>query len=318
LTKGSFIQKKNINKILLATVLIILAILPLTVKSPYIIHLVIISLIWGVCAASWDLVFGYMGIFHFAQTAFLGVGAYASGLTCMYLSISPWWGILWSGIAAGVLSIALSLPTLRLKETYLTLVSLGFVFTVFYIVSSWTSFTKGENGLWGIPPLYDEVSKIRFYYTAFVLFILAMTLLYGIVKSRYGLALIAIKASEDSARSLGVEVTKVKIVIFLISAILTGITGWFYAHYILLVTPEILKMDPMITIMAMTVIGGSGSLAGPVLGAFLITFLLEYFRIVGEYRFIIYAAALFFIMMLKPKGIYGGIQSLIERTKPRS
>jgi len=144
-----------------------------------------------------------------------------------------------------------------------------------------------------------------------------MTVLYGIVKSRYGLALIAIKASEDSARSLGVEVTQVKIVIFLISAILTGISGWFYAHYILLVTPEILKMDSMITVMAMTVIGGSGSLAGPVLGAFLITFLLEYFRIVGEYRFIIYAAALFFIMMVKPKGIYGGIQSLIERTKER-
>lgn len=314
---GSFIQEKEINKILLACVLIILTILPLIVKSPYVLHLVIVSLIWGVCAASWDLVFGYMGIFHFAQIAFLGVGAYASGLTCMYLSISPWWGILWSGIIAGMLSIALSLPTLRLKETYMTLVSLGFVFALFYIVSSWTSFTKGENGLWGIPPLYNEVSKVKFYYTAFALFIISMALLFGIVKSRYGLALIAIKGSEDSAKSLGVEVTKVKIIIFLISAILTGITGWFYAHYILLVTPEILKMDSMISVMAMTVIGGSGSLAGPVLGAFLITFLLEYFRIVGEYRFIIYAAALFFIMMLRPKGIYGGIQNLIERMKER-
>jgi len=314
---GSFIQKKEINKILLACVLIFLAILPLIVKSPYVLHLVIVSLIWGVCAASWDLVFGYMGIFHFAQTAFLGVGAYASGLTCMYLSISPWWGILWSGIIAGMLSTALSLPTLRLKETYMTLVSLGFVFALFYIASSWTSFTKGENGLWGIPPLYDEVSKVRFYYTAFAFFIISMALLFGIVKSRYGLALIAIKGSEDSAKSLGVEVTKVKIIIFLISAILTGIAGWFYAHYILLVTPEILRMESMISVMAMTVIGGTGSLAGPVLGAFLITFLLEYFRIVGEYRFIIYAAALFFIMMLRPKGIYGGIQNLIERMEER-
>jgi branched-chain amino acid transport system permease protein len=314
---GSFIQKKEINKILLACVLITLTILPLIVKSPYVLHLVIVSLIWGVCAASWDLTFGYMGIFHFAQTAFLGVGAYASGLTCMYLSISPWYGILWSGIIAGMLSIALSLPTLRLKETYMTLVSLGFVFALFYIVSSWKSFTKGEDGLWGIPPLYGEVSKVRFYYTAFALFIISMALLFGIVKSRYGLALIAIKGSEDSAKSLGVEVTKVKIIIFLISAILTGIAGWFYAHYILLVTPEILKMDSMISVMAMTVIGGTGSLAGPVLGAFLITFLLEYFRIVGEYRFIIYAAALFFIMMLRPKGIYGGIQNLIERMEER-
>jgi branched-chain amino acid transport system permease protein len=314
---GSFIQKKEINKILLASVLIILTILPLIVKSPYVLHLVIVSLIWGICAASWDLVFGYMGIFHFAQIAFLGVGAYASGLTCMYLSISPWWGILWSGIVAGLLSLALSLPTLRLKETYMTLVSLGFVFTLFYIVSSWTNFTKGENGLWGIPPLYEEVSKVSYYYTVLGFFILSMAVLYAIVKSRYGLALIAIKGSEDSSKSLGINVTKVKILIFLISSILTGITGWFYAHYILLMTPEIFKMDLMISVMAMTVIGGSGSLVGPVIGSFLITFLLEYFRIVGEYRFIIYSGALFFIMMLRPKGIYGGLKSLIERMKER-
>lgn len=292
-------------------------ILPLFVKNPYVLHLAIASLMWGICAASWDLVFGYMGIFHFAQTAFLGVGAYASGLTCMYFSISPWWGILWSGIVAGLLSLALSLPTLRLKETYMTLVSLGFVFTLFYIVSSWTSFTRGENGLWGIPPLYEGISKVSYYYTLLGFFIFSMAVLYGIVKSRYGLALIAIKGSEDSSKSLGINVAKVKILIFLISAILTGITGWFYAHYILLVTPEIFKMDLMISVMAMTVIGGTGSLIGPIIGSFLITLLLEYFRIVGEYRFIIYAGALFFIMMWRPKGIYGGIQDLIERMKER-
>jgi branched-chain amino acid transport system permease protein len=93
--------------------------------------------------------------------------------------------------------------------------------------------------------------------------------------------------------------------------------GWFYAHYILLVTPEIFKMDAMISVMAMTVIGGTGSLVGPVIGSFLITLLLEYFRIVGEYRFIIYAAALFFIMLLRPKGIYGGFQAVLEWMKGR-
>jgi branched-chain amino acid transport system permease protein len=88
--------------------------------------------------------------------------------------------------------------------------------------------------------------------------------------------------------------------------------GGFYAHYILLVSPEILAMDLMIDLMAMAVIGGTGSLTGPVLGAFLVTFLLEYFRIVGEYRFLIYAAALIFIMMLRPRGIYGGLRDLME------
>jgi len=313
----SFFLKDHINRNVLIALLIVFALTPFVTKNAYFLHLIIVSLMWGVCAASWDLVFGYMGIFHFAQTAFFGVGAYASGLTCLYLAISPWWGILWSSITAGLLSLALSLPTLRLKETYMTLVSLGFVFALFYVISSWTGFTKGENGLWGIPSLYDEVSKVSYYYTILVFFVLSMAVLYAVTKSKYGLALIAIRSSEDSAKSLGVNVTGVKIFIFLISAVLTGVMGWFYAHYILLVTPEILKMDTMISVMAMTVIGGAGSLAGPVLGSFLITFLLEYFRIVGEYRFIIYAAALFFIMMLKPKGIYGGIQNLIGRLKER-
>ena len=306
------IRKKGTENLPLLTVLLALVISPLFIRSPYLLHLVIMSLMWGVCAASWDLVFGYMGIFHFAQIAFLGIGAYSSGLLCMYLSVSPWLGLFFGGVVAGALSLALSLPTLRLKATYMTLVSLGFVFALFYITSSWTSFTRGELGLWGIAPLFEAAAKVGYYYTILVLFLASMAILYAIVRSRYGFALIAIKGSEDSAKSLGVGVTKVKILIFLISAVLTGIMGGFYAHYILLVSPEILAMDAMIDLMAMAVIGGTGSLVGPVIGAFLVTFLLEYFRIVGEFRFLIYAAALIFIMMVRPRGIYGGLSDLIE------
>jgi len=140
-----------------------------------------------------------------------------------------------------------------------------------------------------------------------------MSFLYLTVNSKYGLALVAIKGSEDSAKSLGVKTTKIKVLVFLVSAALTGIMGGFYAHYVLFMSPDILAMDPMIDLMAMAVIGGTGSLVGPVIGAFFLTLLLEYFRIIGEYRFLIYAGALIFIMMSRPRGIYEELRKLIEK-----
>ena len=305
---------QNRIKIILVFVILLLIILwPLFIKNAYILHLLIMIMLWGVCAASWDLVFGYMGIFHFAQIAFLGIGAYASALLTNNLGISPWIGIFFGGVVAGCFGGGLAFPTLRLKETYLTLMSLGFVYAIFYLTSAWTSFTRGENGFWGIEPLISGSGKIGFYYTMCVLFVFSMSFLYLIVNSKYGLALVAIKESENSAKSLGVKTMKIKVLVFMVSAALTGIMGGFYAHYLLFLSPDILGLDPMVDLVAMAVIGGTGSLFGPVIGAFLLTLLLEYFRIIGEYRFLIYAGALIFIMMSRPRGIYAEVKKLIEK-----
>lgn len=310
--------KNNISKITLPlSVIIVLCILPPLIRSPYIIHLIIMTLIWSVAAASWDLVWGYMGQFHFGQITLLGIGAYASALISMHWSVSPWLAILLGGFFAGTISLCISLPALRLKPIYLAVVTFSFLEMVFYIVSTWKDFTGGREGICNIPPLFEVYSLHSYYYVAVGLFAISMGILYTLVNSRYGLALKAISHSEPSAKSLGIEITNFKILFILISGVLTGIMGGFYAHYLLMLSPSMLAEEGMIKIMVMTEVGGLGSIYGSVIGSFLLTFLLEYFRIAGEWRFIIYGAALILVIMVRPKGIYGGLADLVEWAKLR-
>jgi len=299
------------------SIFIVLCLFPLAIKSSYILILIIMTLIWAICAMCFDVTYGYMGVFHFAQISFLGIGGYASSLICMNLSVSPWVSMLLGGIAAGMFSLPISLTSLRLKGAVMVLVSFVFALMLFHIAYNWTDFTKGEWGITGIPPLFRGISILYYYYVAVGLFTFTLFVLNSIVKSRYGLALTAIKKSEDSARCLGIEVAKIKLLFFTVCAIFTGVAGGFYAHYILLVTPELLSLDYMIMVVAMTITGGTGTLYGPVLGSFLIMSLLEYFRFVGAYRLIIYSFMLILIMIFRPRGLYGVVVSLSRLIKSK-
>lgn len=310
--------RRNISKIILPlSIVIVLCILPLPIKSPYILNLLILSLIRSIAASSWDLCYGYMGVFHFAQITFLGIGAYASALICMHLSVSPFLTMFLGGIIAGVSSLFISLPTLRTRGIFLSLLSFAFTMMVFYIIGNWTDVTRGLLCLYGIPPLFAGVSVLSYYYTAVGLFAISIGVLYAIVKSRYGLSLIAINTSSPSASSLGVEILRTKVVILAITAFLAGMAGGLYAHYHGMLAPSVLDISAMIDMMIMAVFGGLGSLFGPVLGVFVITFSMEFFKIVEEYRFIIYSIMVILIMVYKPRGVYGVITDLVELIKGR-
>lgn len=275
------------------------------------------SMLWAITAMSWDITTGYMGRFHFAQATFLGIGAYASTLISMHLYVSPWLSMPLGGIVAGVFSLGLSLSTLRLKGWYMALVSLAFAELVRRIIVSWVSVFGGLSGIWGIPSLFKVAEMSHYYYTVVGLYAISITIFQCIVKSRYGLAIVAIRESSPSARSLGIEIIKIEIVIFFVSAALTGIAGAFYAHYVQSISPPLLELGTMIDVMAMAMLGGGGSLYGPTIGAFMITLVLEYFRIVGIYRFIIYGVSLIIIMLFRPKGIYGGIANLVGQIRSK-
>ncbi len=308
--------KDSISKgVLPIVVTAVICVVPLATKEPYMIHILIMSLVWAVAAASWDLVWGYMGQFHFAQVTLLGIGAYSSAIMSMRLPMSPWLSIPLAGLIAGGVSIAISLPAIRLKPMYLAVVTFSFLQIVYYTAISWVDFTGGFVGLIGVPPLFSVTSVLSYYYLAVALFTLSISTMYVLVNSRYGLALKAIRGSEPSAGSLGVEISRFKILFIFVSAFFTGVMGAFVAHYLGSVGPYLLTSQGMIKIMVIAEVGGLGSLYGSVIGSFLLTFLLEYFRFVGVWRFIIYGAALILIMMIKPRGIYGGIVDVVEWIK---
>jgi branched-chain amino acid transport system permease protein len=233
----------------------------------------------------------------------------------MNLGLSPWICMFLGGLLSAVAGLFIIIPILRLRGAYIAMLTLAFSEVVHFLDSNLEWLTRGEMSLWGIPPLFDTSDKTPYYYTMLFFLAVVVTLLQLFTKSKYYLAAIAIKESENSAESLGVNVKRFKITTFCISAFFTGLAGGLYAHYVCLLSPVFIQFSYMIDVLAMGILGGIGTVAGPILGAFVITFFLEYFRFLGEYRFLAYGILLIMVIMFKPQGLYPGVIDLANRMR---
>jgi branched-chain amino acid transport system permease protein len=301
----------------IGAMVVILLILPVFIQDPYIMNIVILSLLFGVLACSWNLICGYTGIFTFGHQAFFGIGAYVSALLSMKLNLSPWVGLMAGGIAASLIGFIIGLPCLRLRAApYIAITTLAFSEIARIICMNLVGLTRGELGLWGIPAFPDislfsgiEISfaggdRTGYYYIILVIFLATIGLIAWMMRSYIGLAFRAIRDEQDAALSLGIDTTYYKLLSFITSSFLAGVAGSFYAHYILILTPtSVFSVGVMIEIIAVTLVGGLGTFWGPVIGAFSLTVLLEYLRAFGEYRFMIYGAMLVATIMFMPKGV---------------
>lgn len=301
----------------IAALVIILLILPVFIQDPYIMNIVILSLLFAVLACSWNLICGYTGIFTFGHQAFFGIGAYVSALLSMKLGLSPWLGLLVGGVAAGLIGLFIGLPCLRLRiAPYIAITTLAFSEIARIVCMNLVGLTRGELGLWGIPefpdiPLWGDLvisfsggDRTAYYYVILIIFFVSLGLIGWMLRSYIGLAFRAIRDEQDAALSLGIDTTRFKLLAFITSSFLAGVAGSFYAHYILILTPtSVFSVGLMTEVIAVTLVGGLGTFWGPVIGAFSLTVLLEYLREFGEYRFMIYGAMLVATIMFMPKGV---------------
>ena len=297
--------------------IILLISVPVFVKDPYILNVLIIALIFSVLATSWNLISGYTGILTFGHQAFFGIGAYFSALLAMKAGVSPWLGLPVGGIVAAFFGFLIGLPCLRLRAApYIATTTLALAEIARVTCMNLVPFTRGELGLWGIPnfpeitlPFLGQVTfsggaRISYYYVILVIFLAMMTLFHFIFRSHIGLAFGAIRDSRDAAQSLGVNITYYKLLAFVTSAFFAGVAGSFYAHYLLILTPtSVFSIGLMIEMIAMAMVGGVSTFMGPVLGSFLLTLGLEYLRFMGEYRFITYGILLVVIILFMPQGL---------------
>jgi branched-chain amino acid transport system permease protein len=311
---GSWKPRSDVTAILFA---LLLALFPLGVDDPYILNVLVISMISAVLTASWNLICGYTGIFTFGHQAFFGIGAYASALLAIKAGLSPWLGLLVGGGLAAVLSFLIGLPCLRLRAApYIAIMTLAFSEIVRISCMNLVGLTRGEMGLWGIPNFPNIVlpaigtvsfgggSRVPSYYLMLAIFAITMGVLYFIVRSPAGLAFRSLRDSQEAAESLGVHVTYYKLLAFVISAFFAGMIGSFYAHYILILTPtSVFSIGTMVEIMAMALIGGLGTFLGPVVAAFGLTVGLEYLRFLGDYRFITYGIVLVVVVLFLSEGL---------------
>jgi branched-chain amino acid transport system permease protein len=290
----------------------------------YVMHVLVLFLIWGVVAAAWDLIIGYAGVVSLGQIAFFAVGGYASGMLSIYLKISPWFGLLGGGVAAGIIGFGIGLPCLRLRGVYVAVVSLGLHLVLPTLLMRGRKFgTGGWYGLSKIPSLQivSPLELVPIYYVGLGIFSLLLFLIYRIINSSIGLAFVALREAEPYAESLGVNQYKYKLMVFSMSAIFTGVMGAFYAHYISKITPAILNLDVFLLVLVMIVLGGKGRFPGAVIGAFVLTILNEVLRAAEIYRVLVLGLIIVLTMIFMPYGLMGSfeqIMRIIEKAIGRS
>jgi branched-chain amino acid transport system permease protein len=297
---------------LLLTVLVIIA-LPLIFNDTYWRTNLALCAINVLLAIGLDFILGYTGQLNLGHSAFYGLGAYVSTLLIVKLGM-PFWAAFVAGVAvSGLAGMFLSLFAVRLRGHYLAIASLGFAVIVYQILLNWISLTQGPLGIYGIAPppplviggqtIVDFRNLTAFFYLVSAFTLLVYLLLRQLVRSPIGETLTAIREDEVSAASLGVNAAAWKVFAFGVGAAVGGAAGCFYASFVGTLVPDAFFVTEAFNILAMVIVGGMGTLIGPMFGAILLTLLPEVLRGVGDLRLVVYGAALTFVVLFMPGGL---------------
>lgn len=271
-----------------------------------------------IVASSLNLTLGFLGQLALGHAGFMAVGAYASALLSIYLKSMelPVWihltiALLFGGIIAGIIGYLIGLPALRLRGDYLAIITLGFGEIIRVIINN-LKFTGGAQGLTGIPRLSNFTN-------AYWIAVITLVLLYALLRSRHGRAILSIREDEIAAEAVGINTVKFKAMGFTISAFFAGIGGGLFAHYMAYLDPAIFNFMKSVEIVVMVVLGGMGSLTGTIIAAGVLTSLPELLREFAEYRLLIYSFVLIVMMIFRPQGLFGtaefSLQSMISSPK---
>ncbi|MEM9012435.1 MAG: alpha/beta fold hydrolase [Pseudomonadota bacterium] len=291
-----------------------LAAFPLVFEASYLRHMMILAFVFAIVAASWDFSLGYGGLFNFAHVALFAVGIYTYGILAKTLGVNPWLAVLAAGPVAMLFAAVMALPVLRLDGIYVILVTLAFSQLLFQIVISQSDVTGGTSGMVTLPALsvdgyrFTKDGRIGYFYTGLALLVLAVAFLWRLTRSRFGRAVIAMRDAKYYAISRGAPEGGTRLVTLCASALLTGIAGGFYASYVRVASPDIFGLGPLTLILSILLVGGAGTIWGPVVAAFAITFLSEAIADLGFWREIAMATLIIVVMVFYPGGLWALIQ----------
>lgn len=261
-------------------------------------HILTQILISVVSVAGVFVLTGMTGMFSLGQAAFMAIGAYTSGILVTKLSAPIYMAWPAGVVLAVAVGFIVGLPTVRLRRDYISLVTLGFGEAITALLNRTTALTGGASGLTGIP-------KVTTLWIALVSAVLVITLISLFKNSKYGRQCIAVRSDELAAKSMGINVPKVKMIAFLISVAVTAYGGCLYAFYTAYVDPSLFGWKKSAEWVIMVFFGGVNSLTGSVLSTFVLSGLPEVLRFLQNYRAIIYAVLVLLIINFKPAGLLG-------------
>jgi branched-chain amino acid transport system permease protein len=323
------------NLTLYATVgaaLLLLA-LPLAVRDDYYLHVFVGILYFAYMASAWNIVCGYTGQLSLGHSALSGIGGYISTLFLINAGLSPWIGMAIGAVCATAAGVLVGWPCFRLRGPYFALTTIAFA----EILRIWTENTeeifgielRGAQGLsvplkGHAPALFQFEGKVPYYYIIIAMLVAVMAITWWMERSRMGFYLKAIRADQDGAEAVGVNSTRYLLSAMAVSSFLTALGGSFYAQYFRYINPERnMGLDFSIELALMGIVGGQGTVLGPVLGAFLLTPAGEITRATLGGKFpglhlVIYGLVLIFAMLFLPKGLIQPIRRLLRRAPAAS
>ena len=289
---------------------------PFLVHNEVALTILIFTYILGILAVSFNLIFGYTGQLSMFHAAAFGIAAYVTQLSMAYLGVSFWIGMVIAVLAVSVLSVIVGTICFRfkLREFYFAIVTLAFSEMVRLVILNWNSVTNGSLGinLTSKPTLWLPTGKVitvegtmAWYYLSLVALLLTVLVCTRVVRSWMGRCFAAIRLNDQLADTLGINVFLYKLVSFLVGNAGAAVAGALYAFYLGYIEPGYLSIDQSLAIVAMALLGGRDSMAGPIIGAFILTALPHVINLGAEMRIMVYGFILMLTILLLPKGIVG-------------
>lgn len=304
------------NRILTISAIAGALVLPFATGNTYFHHLMVLWMLFSLLALSLNVIIGFIGELSFGHAAFFGIGAYTAAILGMHFGAAGIPGLILAGIVAGIFGFVIGYVSLRIVGPQFAILTLGFGSIIYTITNYWVDVTRGPMGISNIAPLTfwgdagPALTGARGYYYATLALVIAFAYAcHALLNSRTGRAFVATRENPALAASLGIDVFRMKLLAFVVATATAGVGGAIYAHYLTVVTPEVMSLQYVAALIIMVIVGGRGTIAGPIIGALIYVALLEALRALGPLRLVIFAALLTLSVIFLP----GGIVSLWQR-----
>lgn len=289
---------------------------PLVASNDYLLTVMATAYIFAIATLGLNLITGYTGQYNLAHAAFMGIGAYTVGLLTVDYNWPFWLAFVAGVVPVLVVGVPLGWLSLRLKGHYFAIFTLCLGYIIFIIIEKWEALTHGVVGVIGIPaPAGIPDTPLAAYYLVFAFLCVSVWLMLRIVNSLLGRTFMAIRNGDDLAQALGIHLARVKLLSFVISILYAGLAGGLYAGFVRFLSPDIASELHTFEMTMYMLVGGLGTVLGPLLGAILVPWVTQYLQFLADFRFVIFGPLLILMVIFAPHGIVG---SYLERKARRA
>jgi len=277
--------------------------------SKYVVFFCLLFCVYLAMSQMWNLLTGFSGLFSLGQPAFIGLSGYTVAVATHHLGLSAWTGLAFAGLFSLLFALFMSLFIFRVRGIYYGIITLIFPESMLLLCSNW-EYLRYAQGMFIKPQ--PPISMTAIYYVALVIGVGAVASVYFILRSNLGLGLMAMRDNEEVANTMGVETFRLKVYCFLISGLVTGLAGGIYYIFMVFIQPhEAFSIGWSVNFIFISIIGGIGTIEGPIVGTLIYVFLKQYLAEYFSVSMIMLGAIAIAVILLAPKGIIGTVQEKI-------